>query len=275
MNPSVKLYKKIASVLIAAVFAVALSITVFAENPCVDDSAGLFTADEIASIEERVKDVIAETGVDIVIVTARDVKGKTSQAYADDYFDYNGYGKGEEHNGILLLINMEHRQLHISQRGSGTYFFDDSRTQETLDKITPLVSAGNYDGAVNLFLDDVSSFYKAGVRYENGGYGPQNREEKTTKEIAVTVIVCLLIGAAAGGIACAVVVAKYKMKVGGYKYPFRDKGSLILVQKSDVFTGRHVTKQKIQDDNHRGPTGGSSMHTSASGESHRGSTSSF
>ena len=28
--------------------------------------------------------------------------GKTAQAYADDYYDYNGYGYGENDDGILL-----------------------------------------------------------------------------------------------------------------------------------------------------------------------------
>ena len=35
------------------------------------------------------------TSMDIVIVTTDDAEGKSSLAYADDFFDYNGYGVGE------------------------------------------------------------------------------------------------------------------------------------------------------------------------------------
>ena len=30
--------------------------------------------------------------MDAVIVTSNDLKGKTPRDYADDYYDYNGYG---------------------------------------------------------------------------------------------------------------------------------------------------------------------------------------
>ena len=41
--------------------------------------------------------------MDAVIVTSNNLNGKSQQDYADDYFDYNGYGVGKEKSGLLSL----------------------------------------------------------------------------------------------------------------------------------------------------------------------------
>ena len=49
-------------------------------------------------------------------MTAGSLNGKTATKYADDYFDYNGYGLGNEKDGILLLISMKNetgRLVHM------------------------------------------------------------------------------------------------------------------------------------------------------------------
>lgn len=53
----------------------------------------------------------------MAIVTVNSLDGKTAQAYADDYYDYNGYGYGENDDGILLLISMGERKWAISTYG--------------------------------------------------------------------------------------------------------------------------------------------------------------
>ena len=40
--------------------------------------------------------------------------GKTAEAYADDYYDYNGYGYGENDDGLLLLVSMGEREWAIT-----------------------------------------------------------------------------------------------------------------------------------------------------------------
>ena len=51
--------------------------------------------------------------MDAVIVTSNNLNGKSQQDYADDYFDYNGYGVGEDKSGLLLLIDMDDRKVWI------------------------------------------------------------------------------------------------------------------------------------------------------------------
>ena len=71
------------------------------------DQAGLFTQAEVQELEESVAEHRKSTQMDIVIVTTDDAQGKTSQAYADDFYDYNGFGEGSDNTGVLLLIDMD------------------------------------------------------------------------------------------------------------------------------------------------------------------------
>lgn len=307
---SFKTSKKFFAVLIVITLLLALNITASAKNPSVVDSAGLFTESQKASIEAKVEETISITGVDIVIVTTNDTKGKTSEAYSDDYFDYNGYGLGEERNGILLLINMGDREIHISLRGSGTDFFSDTNIENALDFMSPYASKGQYEKAVEYFLMDVQGLYNASINNpddgnnEYYGYGqftevypydqeavvsPEPEKESQPPDTTSVIIAAIVVGLIAGGIVCLLVASKYKMKLGGYQYPFRANSSVNMTVKTDTLVDRRVTQQRISDDNDRnnnnrssGSGGGSrinvsigSSHVSSSGASHRGSTRGF
>ncbi len=323
--------KKLFSVLTVFTLLFALSITAFAKNPSIVDSAGLFTESQKASLEEKIQETISLTGVDIVIVTTNDTQGKTSEAYSDDYFDYNGYGLGEERNGILFLINMGDREMHISQRGSGTNFFNDASVEAAFNVITPYASAGEYGRAAETLLTYVQSRYNASVNpsvggneYEftewyqdaeetqdvQGSIGAQESEkESEPPDPALVSVIAVVVGLIAGGIACLLVASKYKMKLGGYQYPFRAKSSVHMTVKTDTLVDRHITQQRINNDSnrrydddddddddhrhnnnhHNRPFGGGgaggrinisfgsggTSHTSSSGASHRGSTRGF
>lgn len=47
----------------------------------------------------------------MIIVTVDSLNGKTVEEYADDYYDDNGYGYGENNSGILFLVAMDDREL--------------------------------------------------------------------------------------------------------------------------------------------------------------------
>lgn len=296
--------KKISVLLIVFALLFSLSLTSYAKGPSVVDSANLFSETEKTSLEEKIKETIELTGVDIVIVTTKSTDGKTSEAYSDDYFDYNGYGLGPQRNGMLLLINMKDREMHISLRGSGTDFFTDAKVENALDYMTPHASSGAYAKAAETFLQYVQKCYSISMNSGSGIYetptehyqgsgisggihgsvidSPEEPKKETEPPNPASVIlIAIIAGSAVGAIACAIVFSKYKMKIGGYKYPFQQKSSLHLTTTTDVLVDRHITQQRINNDNNRSSGGGSSSsgsstrHTSSSGASHRGSTRGF
>ena len=58
------------------------------------DYADLFTPEEEDSLMEKAQIIAAERRMDVAVVTTEYTYGKSSMEYADDFFDYNGFGYG-------------------------------------------------------------------------------------------------------------------------------------------------------------------------------------
>ena len=84
-------------------------------------------------------------------MTAKTLNGATPASYADDTYDYNGYGYGNNRDGLLLLISMEDRDWYISTTGYGITAFTDAGIQYIGNKIKEHLSDGDYDAAFNSF----------------------------------------------------------------------------------------------------------------------------
>ena len=101
-----------------------------AAEPRVIDEAGLLTNEEVDGLEEQIA-ALCETypNMDFVFVTTDDAQGKDTQAYADDYYDFHGYGAGGNDSGVLFLIDMDNRNLGISTHADGVRYFTDERIE--------------------------------------------------------------------------------------------------------------------------------------------------
>ena len=69
------------------------------------DEAGLLSEDEADSLLARLDEISERQSCDVIVVTVASLDGKTAESYADDYFDFNGYGLGQDGDGILLLLS--------------------------------------------------------------------------------------------------------------------------------------------------------------------------
>ena len=116
--------KKIFIIFITSLLAISMlgTMTVKATEPSLsrmEDYADLLDAEAERNIRNLLDEKSRELEFDLVIVTTESTGGKSSQDYADDFYDYNGYGWGDNYDGALLLINMEYREWHISTTGYG------------------------------------------------------------------------------------------------------------------------------------------------------------
>ena len=124
-------------------------------NISVHDYAELLTEEEIDDLRKIIDDLVYDLGLDLVIVTTDDNEGLTSEAYADDFYDYNGYGLGTNKDGLLMLIDMDERRVHISTTGLGIDYFNDADIEWLLDGIFEHLPDGDYYNSCRQFLVDV------------------------------------------------------------------------------------------------------------------------
>mgnify|MGYP002754776727 FL=1 len=80
------------------------AVSARAEGTRVFDNANLFSESEKAEIERTVAKVSAKTKLDLVVVTTGSAEGKSSEAYADDFYDAGNYGYGSKLSGALYLF---------------------------------------------------------------------------------------------------------------------------------------------------------------------------
>ncbi len=148
-------------------------------KPTLVDKERLVSDDRAEALSKRLKEIGSAYKCDVVIVTVPTLGSKTAEEYADDYFDYNGYGYGATPNaqgttingdGILLLLSMEGRDFWISTSGYGITAFTDYGIQTYLeDRFLPYLSRDDYAGGFNAFADGCEYLLKnarEGVPYD-------------------------------------------------------------------------------------------------------------
>ena len=110
------------TILFSLIIAVMFALPVSAERtlPLLIDDANLLTANEYDTLLEILEDVSTRGQCEVAVVTVNSLGSKSAMAYADDFFDDNGYGYGDNDDGVLLLISMGEREWHITTHGYGT-----------------------------------------------------------------------------------------------------------------------------------------------------------
>lgn len=266
------------TVLLAVLLIVFLPVTYAAEPDRVMDMAGLLTSSEEEELRGQIADIAREYQFDAVIVTADSLNGKTAEEYADDYFDYNGYGYGEDYDGVLLLISMEYRDWAISTCGRGQEVFTDYGLDRIRDAIVPYLSQGQYYSAFERFLDMTQDYlYEAEV---NTPYDTNNRpgeelvQEREETNWLTVVLGCLIVGLAAALIVTGVMKSKLK-SVRPQADARQYAGNFDVTLANDLFLYRTVSRTARPERNSSSGGGGSSRHTSSSGRSHGGSSGKF
>lgn len=256
-----------------------LSLTVSAELfdktlPRVVDNADLLTDSEEESLESDIKTLIDKYDFDIVIVTADTIDGKTPMEYADDYYDYEGYGAGVDRDGVLLLVSMEDRDWWISTRGYGITVFTDYGIQKAGESIVNYLGKEKYLGAFEKFLSITEDYIDSA---NNGKAIDTNNEYRSTSDVIRNIFILAAGSFGIGLIAALITVFVFKAQLKSVKFQggaanYEVNGSLQLTRSNDVFLYKNVSKTKRVESSGGGHSGGggSSTHISSSGATHGG-----
>ena len=238
-----------------------------ANTPVIDatkkiyDYANLITKDEEEVLYNKVQEFINKYDMDMAIVTINSNPKSSSMAYADDFYDYNNFGKGTNKTGLLFLIDMQNRNMWISTTGDAINIYTDSRINTILDYTYDKISNEDYNGCAEQFIDKASYFANKGL---TGG----------SKVVTVPKMICNSLIFA--GLVTIVFIC---IGLATHRKPKKKKEAstyitqpLKLSNKLDTFLDKHVSKVKIETSS---SSGGSSTHSGSSGTSHGGGGRSF
>ena len=293
-----KKIKGIMICLLICTFLVMGSMAVWADQtgavsgqPRVFDQAGLFSETEIIQLEEKIAQCRKSTKMDVVIVSAYADGERSAEEYADDYYDYGGFGVGKKASGVLLLYYMDGPgqpggECYISTAGTMINMLTDERIESILDDVYGDLGNRDFAGATEHFLEDVKAYVKEGV--ESGQY----TYDRDTGEIVryhsirlYEVAIAMVIAGILAGFVCLDIKKRYAMKqssreVSNSLQAYRADCAFCFSVAGDKMVNKYVRSVPIPRNTSsgsggRGHSGSSSagrstIHTSSSGSSHGG-----
>lgn len=276
--------KKLLSFILAFLLCVSLIPAALADSDksIVYDREGLFDEFDTEIISGKLAELNRIYGVDVAVVTASSLDGKTAEEYADDFYDENEIGQGENKDGILLLISESERVWAISTSGSCIDVFTDDDLDYIAGNLLPYLSDEDWSGAAISFADDCGPCLSA-YEPDEGNYS-DDTDDDYDYDYTPSVMYfnsVWLIGSLLVGLIVALIVTlslKRGMKSVRMKSSAADylrAGSFTPGRREDLFLYHtvSVTAKPKDDDNDRG--GFSSTHVSSGGSTHGGRSGSF
>ena len=245
-----------------------IPVSAAAVSRVVDDADILSTAKE-SELKAQLDEISSRQGMDVAVVTVVNLGDYDSvEAYADDYYDKNGYAD----DGILLLVSMKERKWHMSTKGFGVTAFTDAGLEYVSEQFQGNLSDGDYSKAFQTFAstcDEFISQAKSGKAYDVG-----NMPKKPMSPVWIPISLGI-------GIFIAFVVTssmRASLKSVALKKTASDyvqKDSLRLTRSRDIYLYQEIMRTERPKESESSDGGGSSTHTSSSGSSHGGMSGSF
>lgn len=248
--------KKIFSIALLLLLCVSLVIPSAASPDLVVDDANLLSDAEESSLRSKLSEITERLKCTVAVVTVNDLDGKTARAFADDYYDYNGYGCGEGYDGVLLLISMSDRDWYITTCGLCIDAISDYDRERLSDEFLGYLSSGAYAEAFNIFADGCDELITDAL-------------DTTHYPLSFAWIPISLV---VGFIIALISVGSMKRKLttvqlGTEANNYVREGSMSMKTVKDIFLYRNVSKTAKPKET---SSSGSSTHVSSSGRTHGG-----
>lgn len=258
--------KRIFSCLVLLLITTSFVVTAYADfqNPAIVDDAGYLMQSELASLSKELDKVREKYNFEVAIYTESDMTSGSAEASADDIYDYNGYGAGENDDGIMLYICSDTREYHFTTHGKGLKYLNANGLAYLESKVVPHLSENDYYEAFEEYIettDELLQMAKDGK--------PYNEKQYSMKYLFGVIIVCLI-----APLLIAFWMMKRKLKKmktaveNDYAANYIKSGSMRIDTSRDLFLYSRITKTER-------PKSSSGTHTSSSGRTHGGRGGSF
>ena len=259
--------KKITYLLLAVcmIFTVILPVCASEYYPLFDEP-DLLTDSEESELIAKLENICSQKQMEVVVAAFETIGDYIPMEYADDFYDYNGYGYGENRDGLVLIIVMDTSDWWISTRGSAITAFTDAGIDYIGEQIVPYLSDGDYYGAFNRFAEQCVVF----IDQANAGdpYDTHNLP-KEPFNAGMALVIALVIGFIIAKIYTGSLKGQLKtVQAQRAAANYVKNGSLNVTNSRDFFLYRSVSKTAKESSS--SGRGGSSTHRSSSGATHGG-----
>ena len=270
-------------------------ITIGAHPAQIVDYAGLLTEEERLALENEALRISETYDMDVTVCLSNTLDGKEPVDAADDFFDYNGYGRGEDRSGIVFYIAMESRDWWVSTRGRGIDVFNDGTIEYIFNDMSYWLSSGDFYAAFTNYLNDCEECLRCEANgepipgaddpFEPYPYDPDNPDgpyvpSGPTRNPALHPFSALL-AIGAGFLLSMIPIGSMKKQINNVSFQnsatgYAKRDSLNLRNSQDIFLYQNVSKTPIvRNESSSGSSGGGfrsggGVHTSSSGASHGG-----
>lgn len=261
---------------------VLFSMEVSAESDYVYDYADLLTVEEEDALQKSAEFCKEQWNMNFLVVTTDDAEGKSSRAYADDFYDQR-FPEESEEDGVLYLIDMDNREIYLFTSGEAIRYLTDSRIDRILDDAYECVAAEDYYGTFAAFFLGTDEYLNQGIPKDQYHYDIETGEtddyydsyEKTARITGFELLIALAAATAAALGTCGFIKGKYQLKFEDFHYDAYTDSEVLLNTKEDRLINSFVTHRKIPRNNgttrsSEGGGGRSSVHRASSGRSHGG-----
>lgn len=247
------------------------------------DEAALIDEDDIEYLEILIAEFREETGMDFVFLTSYEAEYSSSDskaerigmAFADDFYDYNGFGSGEDNAGLIYFIDMSNRMPIITTTGITIDYITDSRLATIFTHVDADLREGDYVSSVVSVLQDTAGFVEEGIPDDQYRYDIDTGEiiTKPTKIRQITLLE-LFISAFVGLIVAVAVHLNVKSQYGllgsTYRYNIKGNSKVNITDRRDEYIRTSVVRTPKPKPSSSSSGGGSGTHSSSSGTSHGG-----
>ena len=215
------------------------------------DDADLLTDGEEATLAAKLEEISYARNTQLVICTIASMDGGDIDEFLPFLYDSMGFGFGENHEGVLLLICMDPREYRILSNGYAGEAIGPDQIDTLCDFMDTYLPNGQYVAAFNSFAtqcDEMLEYYQAGSPFKFGK----------------SLMISLAIGILVGVIVAFVLKAQLKsVRKQTTAYVYEKQGSMHVDYQYDIFLYRNVirTKKQKREESTSSGSGGSTRST--------------
>ncbi len=230
------------------------------------DEAGLLGQEAYQTLNALANANGAERETDIIIYTTDNPANSDVKELTERFYDEQAPGYDKAHgNAVILTVDMRNRGIYLAGFYKAETYLDDKRLDQIRNKITPELTAGDYEAAFRIYIETAYRYldFKPGINPDsllfNGWF-----------QLAVSLGI--------GGAVVGIMAYRSGGRVTVHRHTYEDKGASGVLAKRDQYIRTTVTKQKIQRNNGGGSGGlggGGGGGRTGGGHSHSGSRGSF